>query len=184
MAGIIPSFASGSNLSIRLGGIVVAYATNLNFTDDVNHAPVGGIGSYSYDALEPTQYVARGSISINRYSTLAANAVTASLSEANKAGLLPSRAVAGPTDIGSSESDGNTLLYPSQFNPTSLLFGRTFDIVVMESVPTSPRIIFTLRECRMTGYSMSFTPGSLVGENVNFMCIRVIETDTQTAPGA
>jgi hypothetical protein len=185
MSGFVNSFASGSNLSIRFGNIVVAYGSNLSFSDDVSHAPVGGMGSYSYDTLEPLQYVARGNFSINRFSKLATDAIAAQATP----GQLPSRMGATSSGTGTDLTDGNTLLHPSQFNPARLLFSRTFDIDVYEGGPSSTalagsdrgvsKLIFTLQNCRMTGYSIAFTPGALVGENISFMCIRVIDQVTQ-----
>jgi len=169
MAGLLPSFASGATLAIRIGNTNVAYATNLSFVDDVTQAPVGGIGSYSFDALEPTQYIARGNFSLMRYSALAHKANT------GLGASVPSRATSETFD----EVDGNSMLHPSQFNPVRLLVSRTFDIKIYERVATpetlelvlSEKPVFHLHNCRFTNYAIAFTPGSLVGENIGFMCI-------------
>lgn len=171
MAGLLPSFASGSNLALYLGNLRVAYGSNLTFTDDVAHAAVGGIGSYSYDALEPTQYLARGSFSIVRYGSVAGEAIVSKT--AGTSGKTPTKM--GSTSVTTNpDTDGNSMLHPSQFNPTGLLLSKSFDIKVFErqvSDNSQMRQIFTLQDCRMTGYSIGFTPGSLVTENISFICI-------------
>lgn len=168
MAGLLPSFASGSNLALYIGNLRVAYGSNITFTDDVSHAAVGGIGSYSYDSLEPTQYLARGSFSIVRYSTEAVNAINAKTAGTQGRTATRSNGFTNPN------TDGNSMLHPSQFNPTALLLSKTFDIKIFErnnSDNSQMSRIFTLQDCRLTGYSIGFTPGSLVSENLSFICI-------------
>lgn len=176
MAGQIASFASGSNLAIKIGDVNMAFATNLSWSDDVAHAAVGGIGAFDYQALEPLQYLARGSFTLTRYGSQAHNAITS-----NGKGT-PARSVAGvpPTAAGNG-GDGNSMLRGPHFNPSKLLLSRTFDIDVYERASDGSygTKIFTVHDCRMTNYSITFTPGQLVSENIAFMCIRVQDTLTQ-----
>lgn len=188
MAGLIPSFASGASLVIRVGKTQVAHATSLSFVDDVTHAPIGGIGSYSYDTLEPTQYIARGSFVIQRYSGLAFTANTnngAALASPNLAPNTPRTATAAGAP------DGNSMLWGSQFNPTSLLLSKTFDINVYEKATNGTFFddpLFSIKNCRMTGYSIGFTPGQTVSESINFTCIlitdNIVTRDVGSAPSA
>jgi hypothetical protein len=167
MANQIASFASGSVLKIIIDGSTMAYATNLSFSDDVSHAAVGGIGSFSYDALEPLQYLARGSFSLMRHSQKA----TALLSS------LPERMKQG----GVGEADGNSMLKGNSFNPSQLLLSKTFDINVYEkgANDTLTDSVFTIHDCRLTSYSITFTPGQTVSENIGFICLRVQDHLTQ-----
>ena len=182
MAGLLPSFNSGSNLALYIGNVQVAYGSNISFVDDVSHASVGGIGSYSYDALEPTQYIARGSFSLVRYSTPAAAAIQAKT--VAPAGKMPTKAHQSP-NTSNDATDGNSMLHPSQFNPVNLLLSKTFDIKIFERTGTgssselSPKPAFILQDCRMTGYSIGFTPGSVVSENISFMCILIKDVVAQ-----
>jgi hypothetical protein len=180
MAGLIPSFASGSTLVIQVGKTRVAYATNLTFVDDVTHAPIGGIGSYSYDSLEPTQYLARGSFTMQRYSKPAYDANVST--DTNKGNQNPAR-----SSVSAGVPDGNSMLWGSQFNPSGLLLGKTFDILVYEKSTNGTYMddpLFTIKDCRLTGYSISFTPGQTVSENLNFMAIliqdNIVTRDTST----
>lgn len=184
MSGQILSFASGSNLAIKIGSSFVAYGTSLSFSDDVSTGSVGGIGSYSYDALEPLQYAARGSFSVMRYSTASMKEIAAAGSPAKVKAPARSAGVQGVEG----ETDGNSMLQASQFNPVQLLLSRTFDIEVYERQNTSAesqtqKLVFTLKNCRMTGYSMSFSPGSLVGENISFMAIEIVDEVTKESQG-
>lgn len=178
MAGKIASFASGSNLAIVIGDTVMAFATNLSWSDDVSHTAVGGIGAYDYQALEPLQYIARGSLTLTRYGSEAWNAID------SNGKTTPDRTVAGifPTTKGNG-GDGNSMLRGPHFNPSKLLLSRTFDIDVYERTSDGAGAtgtkIFTIHDCRMTNYSITFTPGQLVSENVSFMCIRVEDTQAQ-----
>lgn len=187
MAGLIPSFASGSTLVIRVGDRQVAYATSLSFVDDVSHAPIGGIGSYSYDALEPTQYIARGSFTIQRYAGSAHGANSDLGTTQSNLAPNPARSAAN----GPNNPDGNSMLYGSQFNPTGLLLSKTFDINVYEKLTKdtlAPVALFTIRNCRMTGYSIGFTPGQTVSENISFTCIliedNIVSRDTASTLSA
>lgn len=182
MAGRLPSFASGSNLAINIDGIQVAYGANLTFTDDVAHAPVGGIGSFSYDSIEPLQYLARGAFTITRYSALSIvqNAKNLSLPERMRA------ATQATTEL----RDGNSFLTSNSFNPLALLLSKTFDIVVYERQSTadatsqSLKAVFRIEDCRLTDYGLSFTPGSMVAENIGFMAIRLIDLVSANASEA
>lgn len=170
MAGLLPSFQSGSNLYIYIGNVLVAYGTNLQISRDMTNVGVGGIGSYSYDAIEPTAYAARGSFSVTRFSKLALDAVNAKT--ASPAATAPGRsgAIAG--------ADGNSMLHPAQFNPINLLISKTFDIKVFERnsvTGATGNLAYTAKDCRMNGYSIGFTPGSLVAENISFRCLRIVD---------
>ena len=178
MAGLIPSFASGATLVIRVGRVQLAYASSLTFVDDVTHAPIGGIGSYSYDALEPTQYVARGSFVLQRYSNVAhaANTAMGDLQSPKNTSPNPARSLLSASVGTESVPDGNSMLWGLQFNPSNLLVGKTFDIQMYEKKSRDELgdiPVFTIKDCRMTGYSISFTPGQTVSENLNFSCILI-----------
>jgi hypothetical protein len=78
------------------------------------------------------------------------------------------------------KTDGNSMLVGPQFNPSKLLISRTFDIEVYErkadgatTVGDLGERVFLIHNCRMTSYSITFTPGQLVSENIGFICIRV-----------
>ena len=74
-------------------------------------------------------------------------------------------------------ANGNSLLDRASFNPVELLISYSFDIEVYERFNggnDSGKLLFRFIDCRMDGYSFDFTPGSLLTENVSFVC-RVIQ---------
>ena len=185
MSGMIPSFLSGAKLVIQINGLTIAYGSNLSFSDRMATAPVAGIGSYNADAIEPLQYSASGSFAITVYSSSAFTAISKDTT------MLPSRSVShsDKTASGSTATtpylrNGNSMLNSGSFSPVNLMISRTFDIDVYERVGTGDNstdliLTYQLIDCRLTSYSMSFTPGSLVQESIGFMCIEVADTSAQ-----
>lgn len=191
MAGHIPSFLAASKVAIRIGSRVIAYAQNVSISDDMTVTPVGQIGSYNMQALEPTNYIARGSMTITHYS----NVVLAKLKEANDGSLsnAPSN-LSGADTSASSVSDGNSMLSRNSFSPANLMISRTFDIDFYERMPVSINSdgsinvsnfgseavplapIYRLENVRLSNYSIGFTPGSLVNETVAFIATGLLDS--------
>jgi hypothetical protein len=94
----------------------------------------------------------------------------------------PSRSAAGKTG-----NDGNSMLKTNSFNPSALLLSRTFDIDIYERLTQSGvagadlNKIFTIHDCRLTSYSITFTPGQLVSENIGFICIQATDDTVQNS---
>lgn len=178
MAGLRPSFQSGSNLAIYIDGKAVAFATNLSISDTVPHAAIGGIGGYSYSALEPLAYTTNGSFTITRYSRNSHAGETGNL-------RLPTRF---RKQDGGGEStdpqDGNSMLMSKHFNPLALMVTSTFDIVIYErqragnllgTVDLSATPTHRIEDCRLTDYALSFTPGAVIAENIGFIALRLVD---------
>lgn len=195
MAGKISSFLSSAKLAIRLGEITLAYATNLSFSDRMAVAPVGGIGSFNPDALEPLQYSASGNMTITLYTGEAFNALNAigNGSATHRSALIPKRA---QNHVEKTSTDkirsGNSLLSRNSFSPLHLLISRTFDIDVYErkglgnfdpNGGSADNMVNTyhLEDCRLTTYSLTFTPGSLIQENIGFICLSITDATAETA---
>jgi hypothetical protein len=185
MANMTNTILSGSMLVIKVGKLDFAYAQSLNFSERMNTQPVGGVGSYSYQTLEPLQYMASGSMVITRYSKKLIAGIVGS--EETKIGNLPKSQI-------SSENDGNSLLDRTQFNPLNLLISSTFDIDVylkatltgatalVNATGYSEQLLYRIKDCRLTNYSMSFAPGQVLNETVQYVCLGVedYQGSTQT----
>lgn len=174
MSGLLPSFLSSSQLEVRIGNTVLAYAQNMAWTDDMTNTPVGGIGSYSFNSLEPVAYIGRGSMTITHFSSAIFDVLK------NIANALPENLRGTQTQA---NRDGNSLLVQEFFNPVQLLISRTFDINIYERSISSTngtlssnttRVLWTLKDCRMTNLSITFTPGTLVSQVATFLCMSVI----------
>lgn len=167
MAGQIPSFLNGANLIIRIGEIRVAFAQSMSFSRNVSHTAVMGIGAYDVLALEPTGFAASGSMQILRW--------TDEMLKARK-----NDRTTLPDNMQSTEDTknliGNSIVDKSALNPAELLISTTFDIEVYEKDPASKvegKLLFVLRDCRISNYNFNFVPGELLVENVSFQCRRI-----------
>lgn len=191
MSGILPSFLSSSQLVIKIGNTQIAMANAISFNDNMTLSPVGGIGNYQALALEPVQYAASGSMSITHYSQQA-------FAAANPGKLLPN-ALQSTTIPGddSATHNGNSLLNKEFMHPLLLMISRSFDVDIYFknlqgdtaatlgiATPLAGGLVYTLKDCRISGYSTGFVPGSLVQENIGFLCIRVIDHTSQGAAKA
>jgi hypothetical protein len=172
MAGLVSSFLNGSNLVIKIGTTTVAFAQGISMSDDIGHVPIGGIGSFGYSAIEPLQYSARGNLQILRYSN---KTLTGRPDDS-----IPGR-VKAKTTADNQDQDGNSMLHRVHFNPRKLILSRTFDINIYERantgdvVDTDLVLSYTLQDCRLTSYSMTFTPNQAISEQVGFICIKLLD---------
>lgn len=167
MANTLPSFASGSNLVIYVDGVRLAYASNLSVSDDMSHAPVGGIGGYNMDANEPVQYAVRGAFSITHYDK---NAFDRTKEASGGSAIVADRAAG--------QANGNSFLKSKYFSPFKLLSQRSFDIQVYERVSggvLSATPMYVIGDCRLTSYGLTFTPGQLVAENMSFVALSLTD---------
>lgn len=187
MAGFIPSFLNGSKVAIRIGTKVIAFAQNVSISDDMQVQPVGGIGSYSYQSLEPTGYMARGSLTLTHYSNLVLNALNA-----NSHNIPASLQTVAADAASNSAADGNSLLMAEFFSPARLLLSRSVDLDFYERQPsaidtiqdfgfagadgTGISPIYRLQNVRFTNYSIGFTPGSLVQESYQFLATGLLDS--------
>lgn len=192
MANLLPSFVSSGMVTIKINGRPAMYVQNLQVNQNVQHTPVGGIGSYGYHANEPVRINYSGSFSVVGYHKDIAQA----LKDADLA----------PANIqNSSKSKPNNdykLIRKGHFNPLNMILTSTFDIEVLirhnaskasnadsailgqddvsldpttDSTVTSAQTqfqspIYTLKDCRFQGYQFGYTPGSLLNEGYSFVC--------------
>ncbi len=190
MANLLPSFLSSSKLEIRIGDSVFAYAQALTFTDEMSVMPVGGIGSFNYHTLEPVGYMGRGTMTITHYSSKAVQALKniGNFRHGNDMSHVPTNLKDISSENTAAVNDGNSLLRDYWFNPINLLLSTTFDVSVYErdlkpiagkvdkfNFITGGTLLYTMSDCRMTNYSISFTPGSFVNETVAFVCLGVAD---------
>jgi hypothetical protein len=198
MSGILPSFLSGSQLVIKIGGQSLAFCQALSFSHNMSTAPVGGIGGASYHSLEPLQYSASGSLVVTRYSrdTLAMNGVATGTSGnplstgaitpgvSSVPGVL-ARTTNDKNAAGTITQGGNSLLMYKAFNPLMLLLSTTFDISVYtrsfattgteDADLTQTEATYTIVDCRCTGWRTSLSPGGLMNETLTFIARSVTD---------
>jgi hypothetical protein len=175
MAGQISSFLNGSMLVITIGKVTLAYCQSLSFNQNMNLTPVGGIGAFSSHALEPVQFAAGGSMRVVRWTSEEWTQIGANAAPDN----LPS------STLGKDFTSGNGVIDINHFNPVNLLLSATFDIEVYGrqegANPNALSKIYTLNDCRLTNYSFSFQPGSLLFEDMSFVCLQVQDETSVTS---
>jgi hypothetical protein len=155
MSGQIGSFLNGAILVIKIGDTNIAYAQSVNFSDNMSVQPVGGIGSFSYNNLEPLMYTARGSLQITSYFC------------DKDATNLPANIKPGHTR--------NGLMVKNQFNPILAILSTTFDIDVLVKTGKGDetKTLYRLKNCRLSNFNMSFSPGQLLSESVDYVCLQI-----------
>ena len=163
MANKVSTFITGAQLVITFNGIQMIHAQSLSFQESFTNQPVGGLGQMGYTNLEPLSYSARGSFQIMQ--------VINELS-------LPN----------------NLLITNDNFNPVNMLVSKTFDIIINTrqgtqttykvdadgklqptSAVTALQTKYTLKDCRLTNFSISFSPNQLAMPTVDYVCQEVQE---------
>lgn len=188
MAGLLPSFLSSSQLEISIGDETLAYAQSLSFQENMTNVPVGGIGSISYHALEPIDYAASGSMVITHYSAGIFNAIKANNERKVPENLQTRESFSTAPENPEQFRDGNSLLISELFNPINLMLSRTFDIKVIPRAINRQGValanagsgdpVYTMSNCRATSFRLSFTSGSLAQQIFTFICMAVIDHDS------
>jgi hypothetical protein len=183
MSNQLSSFMAGAQLKIYVNGKSVAFAQSLSFQESMEVVPVGGLGAYSYHALEPLRYSASGSLTITRWSNALTQEIQATYGKTGQ--VVPNPISGAPI---STTQDGNSLLDGVMFNPVALLAAPTFDIEVYIRKPSAGGAagadlthVYTLQHCRMSGYSFGFTPSTLLQEGVTFICTEVNDLSAEKA---
>ena len=116
-----PSFVVGARAKIKLDGVTLAFATNVNYTVDVTHVPVEVLGAYEVVAYEPVGYRVSGTLTVVRYTANGNQPQTAGIADSNGNSLATvTKGVAGAAGV------------PAAFNPGNLLLSSTFDIDVYD----------------------------------------------------
>ena len=137
MANQLPKFLSGAQLVIKLRNVlgqngntqdmVLAYATNLSFQQNMATTGVQVIGAFANQSIEPLGYTASGALSVVNYVDTGKNTNLHPAESAQqvktKSSLITEAQINAP---GSS----NSMLHRTQFMPRQMLFAKTFDIDV------------------------------------------------------
>lgn len=189
----LPTFLSAPQLIIKIrwgmdedNSYHLAYATNLSFSQNMNTAGIQVIGAYANQNIEPLSYTASGSMSILSWGS-ASDTDTTSIDLPDGKGKKITNNVAY----------GNSNLHAMQMNPRKTIAAKTFDIEVynknglpnLETLGGVPKFskdelaaavkavaanqlgqrVYTIYDCRLTDWSLSFAPGQIASERVSFI---------------
>lgn len=169
-----PTFFNGANLKIKVAGIDMAYATGISFQHNMATTGVQVLGAMTSQGIEPLSYSANGSFSVMSFVNKATNPMAGT--------DIPSLNVTEEPDNTKVDTIGSAqnFLHDTQFTPRKILMSSTFDIEIIEKgvdVTKDYRVIYKLMGCRLTDWSLGFSPGQLASERYGFVCERIILED-------
>jgi hypothetical protein len=168
MAGKLPSFITGANAKIRAGGLVLAYAQDVNYTATIDVIPVETMGRYEVVSNEPVGYRVSGTLNVVRYTPVAqANGMAGAASGGNGLGNWNLQSPAAGTA-------GDSV------NPGRLLSSQTWDLEVFQkkqdgtgAITSQPSV--KVQDCRFTSLGGAITKRGILVESYSF--VGILESD-------
>ena len=162
-----PSFVTGANAKIKVGGKTFAYASDVSYQVMVDVIPIETMSRYEPVTHEPVNYSVSGELSVVRYTAIA------------KQNNMPGTHAGGngPGQVnyttGGNQSD--------EFNPGNLLLSQTWDLAVFQkeqaaltsgggSALTTESIEFiTIKDCRFTRKASALNKRGIWVERLSFV---------------
>jgi hypothetical protein len=171
MSGKQTSLITGSNCKVVMDGKTLAYATDVQYSVDVQTIPVETMGRFEVLANEPISYSVAGSFSVVRY-TKAAKAGNISGAAANGNGLGAVIGTANNKAFNAAQSGGGNSVH---MDPGQLLQSKTVDIVLFRKAVNAPtaagdqEMIVTIKDARITRKSGSINKRGVMMESFTFV---------------
>lgn len=166
MSGKKPSFITGANAKIKVGGKTFAYAADVSYQVSVDTIPIETMGRYEAVSNEPVNYSVAGELSVVRYTAIA------------KDNLMPGTN-SGGNGLGKVEyTTGGKA--SDEINPGNLLFSSTWDLSVYQKVQASAdtsateRVdaeFITIKDCRFIRKSGSLNKRGMLVDRLSFVGI-------------
>jgi hypothetical protein len=171
MAGKKTSLITGSNAKIKINGVTMAYATDVNYDVTVQTIPVETMGRYEVLSNEPVGAYVNGSFSVVRYTSAAKpNGISGAAQNGNGIGRWGTRAGGEGATIAGTNGGMST-----HVNPGDILTSRTVDLEVYQKFVNDPnnpngqtrfkRII----DCRVTRQGGSVNKRGVLMETYQFV---------------
>jgi membrane protease subunit (stomatin/prohibitin family) len=182
MAGKKPSFITGANAKIQVGGKTFAYCSDVAYTVSVDTIPIETMGRYEAVTNEPVNYSVSGSLSVVRYTKVA------------KANGMPSTAEGGnglgKVDMGTTTGG----IASDHINPGNILFSQTWDLAVYQKQETSAASataaglvstteFINITDCRFTRKSAQLTKRGILVDRLDFVGV-LADDDSFTVSGS
>lgn len=180
MAGLKGGFITGANAKIKLGGLTIAYCTDVGYDETIATVPVEAMGRYEVYTNEVVGITVNGSLSVIRYTKRAAeNGIQAASANGNGAPAISTAATAAGGD------EDQTL--QAHATPGRILASETFDIEVYEKVtepgPTGTAAaagtdifsVVKIQDCRLTRRGMTLNKRGLYVDNYAFVGVLVAD---------
>jgi hypothetical protein len=166
MAAKKPSFITGANAKIKVGGKTFAYASDVSYQVVVDTIPVETMGRYEAVTNEPVNYAVAGELSVVRYTKIA-KANNMPSTDANGNGL-------GNVNYQTGGKGSN------EFDPSNLLFSSTWDLAVYQkqqlaaaaggpALTTDAVEFISIKDCRFTRKSAALNKRGLLVDRLAFV---------------
>lgn len=136
----VPSFITGANAKIKIGGITIAYAQDVSFNTTVTTIPIETMGRYEVVSNEPVAYFIDGTLSIIRYTKIAQqNGMEGAAQGGNGLGNWVLRDIANQTA-------------ETGINPNTILASQSFNLEVFQKTddPNAPEKVMKIKDVRLT----------------------------------
>jgi hypothetical protein len=175
VAGKKTSLITGSNAKIKINGVTLAYATDVQYDVTVQTIPIETMGRYEVLANEPIATTVNGSFSVVRYTAAA------------KTGSISGAAASG-NGVGKWGTENGAM--STHFNPGDLLTSQTVDIVLFRKETNDPsdtagtEMFKTIKEARLVRMSGSVNKRGILMESYAFVAETLYdESFTASASG-
>lgn len=169
MAGKKPSFITGANAKIKVGGKTFAYASDVSYQVVVDVIPVETMGRYEAVTNEPVNYSVFGELSVVRYTGIA------------KTNNMPGTNTGG-NGLGKVNytTGGNGA---HEIDPGNLLLSQTWDLAVYQKEQSSVTTgggtaavtdsveFITIKDCRFTRKGAALNKRGILVDRLSFVGI-------------
>lgn len=169
MASKKPSFITGANAKIKVGGKTFAYASDVSYQVTVDTVPIETMGRYEAVTNEPVNYSVTGELSVVRYTSIAkTNNMPGTSANGNGLG-----AVTATTGGNMSE----------HINPGNILLSQTWDLSVYQktqaaataagatATTTEAAEFITIKDCRFNRKSAAINKRGILVDRLSFVGI-------------
>lgn len=183
MTGKTTSLITGSNAKIKINGITLAYATDIQYSMSVQTIPVETMGRYEVLANEPIATIVAGSFAVVRYTSSAkGGGISGAAANGNGVGEWGDRA-GGEGALVQNVNGGMS----THMNPGDLLTATTVDIELYRKSINDPSVkdggteLFKrIKYCRLTQMAGSVNKRGILMEQFSFVA-ELIDDDSFTA---
>ena len=153
-----PSFVTGANAKVRIGGKTFAYCSDVAYSVVVDTIPIETMGRYEAVSNEPVNYSVAGELSVVRYTAIAQSngKVPSANSKGNGLGAVD-------YTTGGKASD--------ELNPGNLLTSQTWDLSVYQKTDGADTEFITITDCRFTRKSASLNKRGILVDRLSFVGI-------------
>ncbi len=172
MSNQLPFFQTGATAKIRVNGVTLAFATDIQYSVSVKHAAARVLGMYEAHSLEPLMYEVSGSFSVIRYTKDLKNFLggdsSPDLVENSGNGIGTFSNAAGKlATIGMPFSDEGKA--HESFDPSKLHNSMMFDIELYQTQPHTKGMVARLKDCRIIGSDYKMSKRAAVIQTFRFM---------------